>query len=72
MHHVRTEAVMLEATHAVELELNVVLPPGFYAGTEAMPGGLGGLENHSAIRPESQKASQSDFACLSIQGQISR
>ncbi len=36
---------MLEATHAVELELNVVLPPGFYAGTEIRIG----LETTSGV-----------------------
>ena len=34
MHRVQARAVMLEATHAVEIEPGVVVPPGHYTGTE--------------------------------------
>jgi hypothetical protein len=34
MHRVQARAVMLEATHAIEIEAGVVLPPGQYSGTE--------------------------------------
>ena len=34
MHRVQARAVMLEATHAIEIEAGVALPPGQYSGTE--------------------------------------
>lgn len=38
MQRVQSRAVRFEATHAFELKPGIVLPPGYYAGTETRTG----------------------------------